>query len=141
MAAPAAKLISTVPTAYHSNGFDVVYGTSGATAITSGVVALIRSRYGRYDRLLAESAFRVNVSVPLVLLLLLVLWRSLLSTPYEILASLGVTAFGALLFWQGVTRANQSRDVIVQALVVGVVECRTLHHLPGDPAEAVKASH
>jgi len=49
VAAPAAKLISTVPTAYHSNGFDVVYGTSGATAITSGVVALIRSRYPQLD--------------------------------------------------------------------------------------------
>jgi type VII secretion-associated serine protease mycosin len=45
VAAPATNLVSTTPKAFSPSGFSATDGTSGATAITSGLVALIRSKY------------------------------------------------------------------------------------------------
>lgn len=92
--------------------------------------------FGRYDRLLSESSFRLNIAPPLVLLLILIVWLS----PLTLIASLMLTAlclgYGALLFSQAVARAVQSRDVIAQALVVGVLESKSLSRLQPQTAES-----
>jgi type VII secretion-associated serine protease mycosin len=45
VAAPATSIPSTAPKEYSSNGFSISDGTSEGTAITSGVIALIRSKF------------------------------------------------------------------------------------------------
>lgn len=85
--------------------------------------------FGKYDRLLAESAFRVNVAAPLAVLLLLALWRSGISELWEVALTPAIVLYTAMLFRQGVRRAIHSRDVIIQALIIGVVSSRTLDRL------------
>lgn len=82
--------------------------------------------YGRYDRLLAESAFRLNVALPLTSFMALAVWSSRLPLHWRAALTLVAVAYGALLFRQGVVRAMRSRDVIIQALVIGIVESRSL---------------
>lgn len=82
--------------------------------------------YGRYERLLAESSFRINVTPPLVLLLLLILWESAAPRAVQLLLT-GVLALAAFRFLrQGVRRAIRSRDIIVQSVVAEVVTPRFL---------------
>ncbi|MEV4344436.1 hypothetical protein AB0J83_08165 [Actinoplanes sp. NPDC049596] len=78
---------------------------------------------------LAESAFRLNIAVPLVALLAPAAWRS--SLPIGLRVALTGLAFGygAILVSQAVMRAVQSRDVIAQALVVGILESKALPRL------------
>ncbi|WP_459707179.1 hypothetical protein [Actinophytocola sp. KF-1] len=92
--------------------------------------------FNRYDRLLAESSFRVNVALPLVVLFLVVINDARL--PFLVGAALGmlVLVLGFLLFRQGVTRAIQSRDVIVQAVVTELVTPRFLAN-PATPDRPV----
>ncbi|MCZ7375308.1 S8 family serine peptidase [Micromonospora sp. WMMC250] len=49
LAAPGDDIIAPVPTVVEGNGYAVASGTSQATAITAGVVALVRSRYPDLD--------------------------------------------------------------------------------------------
>lgn len=49
LSAPAVQLISPVPTHVAESGYALSDGTSGASAIVSGVAALIRSRYPELD--------------------------------------------------------------------------------------------
>jgi type VII secretion-associated serine protease mycosin len=49
VAAPAEQLISTAPRAFDPSRYVVADGTSGASALVSGLVALIRSRYPDLD--------------------------------------------------------------------------------------------
>ncbi|MFF3642439.1 hypothetical protein [Streptomyces sp. NPDC002564] len=78
--------------------------------------------YNKYDRLLAESSFRVNIAPPLTLLSLILIWSSRPSLYAQALLTIASTAYGFLLFRQGVRKAIRSRDVITQALAVGIVE-------------------
>ncbi|MET8204297.1 S8 family serine peptidase [Micromonospora taraxaci] len=49
LAAPGDDIIAPVPTVVEGNGYAVASGTSQATAIMAGVVALVRSRYPNLD--------------------------------------------------------------------------------------------
>ncbi|MDG4816884.1 MULTISPECIES: S8 family serine peptidase [unclassified Micromonospora] len=49
IAAPGERIISTVPPPVSPNGYGVGDGSSNASAIVSGVAALVRSRYPRLD--------------------------------------------------------------------------------------------
>jgi len=85
--------------------------------------------FGRYDRLLAESAFRLNVAPPLVVLLTVLTWQSSLATGMQVALTFLALGYGATLCSQAVMRAVQSRDVIAQALVVGILESKSLTRL------------
>lgn len=82
--------------------------------------------YGKYDRLLAESAFRLNVAVPITTFLALVIDSSHLPLHWQIVLTAVAIVYGGMLFRQAVIRAMRSRDVIIQALVIGIVESRAL---------------
>jgi hypothetical protein len=91
--------------------------------------------YNKYERLLSESAFRLNVAPPLVVLALLLLVASDMSSVSKALVAVGVIVLALLLFRQAVKRAIQSRDVLVQALVVDVVKSRALSSQPAAAAQ------
>ena len=82
--------------------------------------------YGKYERLLAESAFRLNVAPPLTTFLSLVTLSSHLPPQLQTMLIVVAIAYGALLFRQAVVHAMRSRDVIMQAIVIGIVESRLL---------------
>jgi hypothetical protein len=92
--------------------------------------------FGKYDRLLAESSFRINIPLPLTLLLIQVPLLVPIHGIWKTVLPLAGVAYGAILFRQGVKRAIQSRDVILQALIVGVVESRTLGRLRSGSGES-----
>jgi hypothetical protein len=85
--------------------------------------------FGRYDRLLSESSFRINLAPPVVVLLSALVWFTHLSPWSKAGLELLVVGYGAVLFRQGVARAIQSRDIIAQAIVVGVVKFRAIERL------------
>ncbi|MGW7611873.1 hypothetical protein ACWGKW_32400 [Streptomyces sp. NPDC054766] len=78
--------------------------------------------YNKYDRLLGESSYRVNIAPPLVLLSLILIWSSRANLYVQAFSTLISVVYGVLLFRQGVHKAIRSRDVITQALAVGIVE-------------------
>jgi hypothetical protein len=80
--------------------------------------------YGRYDRFVAEANFRVNVSLPLALLLGSLVWTSSLPLLAKLSLSVLVVAIGTLLLRQGLQRAIAARDVIAQAIAIGQVQSR-----------------
>jgi hypothetical protein len=82
--------------------------------------------YGKYDRQMAEASVRMNVSIPLTVLLLLATWLSHLAIGVRAVLSVAALAFGFMLLRQGLLRAMSARDVILQALVIGQVESRYL---------------
>ena len=49
LGAPAVRIIGPVPTSANSNGYLLTDGTSDATAIVSGVAALVRSKYPKLN--------------------------------------------------------------------------------------------
>ncbi|WP_410616469.1 hypothetical protein [Amycolatopsis sp. lyj-109] len=85
--------------------------------------------YNRYDRALAEATFRINVTPPLVVLAVVLVWGSG-AGPWlagAITAAAGLA--GVLFFRQGLRCAIRSRDIIVQAVVAEVVQSRFLGSL------------
>lgn len=88
--------------------------------------------FNRYDRLLGEASFRVNIAPPLLALSLALTW----GWNGDVWLRIGITtasvAISALFFRQGVRRAIQSRDIIVQAVVADVVKSRFLARLERD---------
>lgn len=93
--------------------------------------------FNRYDRLLAESSFRVNVAVPLVVLFVIVISDARLPILVDTGLVVLVLVLGSLLLYQGVRRAIQSRDVIVQAVVTELVTPRFLIRLSARASETV----
>jgi hypothetical protein len=81
---------------------------------------LVRNQdlYGRYDRQMAEASLRMNVSIPLTVLLVLGTWLSGLPLWMRIALTLVSLSFGFMLLRQGFLRAISARDVIVQALIM-----------------------
>jgi hypothetical protein len=87
--------------------------------------------FGRYDRLLAESAFRLNLAPPLAVLLLSLAWQAPLPGSVRVLLSIAAVGYCLLLFRQAVVLVIQARDVLAQALVAGIVASRSLAALAG----------
>jgi hypothetical protein len=80
--------------------------------------------FGKYDRQMAEASLRMNVSIPLTVLLVLAAWLSGFTVRLQIGLTLIAFVFGFILLRQGFLRAVSARDIIVQALVIGEVESR-----------------
>lgn len=93
--------------------------------------------FNRYDRLLGEASFRVNIAPPLLALSLVLTW----GWSGGVWLRIGITAvsvaIAALFFRQGVRRAIQSRDIIVQAVVADVVKSRFLARLDKDDSRSI----
>jgi hypothetical protein len=73
--------------------------------------------YGKYDRLLAEASLRINLTLPLSILFILVIVLSNVGPAFVWLAFVITSLIGVLILRQGVTRLVDGRDVIVQSLV------------------------
>jgi hypothetical protein len=93
--------------------------------------------YGKYDRQIAEASVRMNISIPLTVLLLLAIWLSGLPLWSRLVLTLLSVAFGVMLLRQGFLRAMSARDVIVQALAIGEVQSRYIpsEKLPNDASK------
>jgi hypothetical protein len=93
--------------------------------LASRLLVSSQDLYGKYDRQMGEASVRINVSIPLTVLLILANW---LSDDLPVWLQLALTfvsiAFGFTLLRQGFLRAVSARDTIVQALVIGQVESR-----------------
>jgi hypothetical protein len=74
--------------------------------------------YGRYDRLVAEGTFRLNVAVPLTFFLAVITSGSSLQWWWRLLLGAFAVLFGLLLAQQGMRRVVAARDVIVQAISI-----------------------
>jgi hypothetical protein len=98
--------------------------------LASRLLVKNKDLYGKYDRQMAEASLRINVSVPLTMLLVLVAWLSALPIWLRLALTLPILAFGFMLMRQGFLRAVSARDVIAQALIIDEVQSRYL------PAEA-----
>ncbi|GLW89379.1 hypothetical protein Aglo03_01950 [Actinokineospora globicatena] len=85
--------------------------------------------FNRYDRLLAEASFRINVAPALLALILLVVWNAHIPVPIKVTVTVATTLAAFLFFRQGVRRAIQSRDIIAQAVVAEVVKSRFMAKL------------
>jgi len=93
-----------------------------ATRLQAGNIDL----YDKYDRLMAESSFRINVTPPTLILLIVLLWHLNVPDTLHVVAT-GCVLLGAGMFMrQGVRRAMQSRDIIVQSVIIGAVTPRFL---------------
>jgi hypothetical protein len=92
--------------------------------LASRLLVKNKELYGRYDRQMAEASLRLNISIPLTVLLLLGIWLSGLPFWPKVALTLVSLGFGFMLLRQGFLRALSARDVIVQALVIGQVESR-----------------
>jgi hypothetical protein len=85
--------------------------------------------YDKYERLLAEATFRLNIVPPMVVLLLVVIAQSPQDTWRKVVEVLVLATFVIVALRQVVGRIVQSNEVIMQALVVGLVESRTVKRL------------
>jgi hypothetical protein len=85
--------------------------------------------FGKYDRLLAEATFRLNIVPPLTLLFTILILGSKLAVCWKAMELLLVATSMVVVLRQVVTRVVQSNEVIMQALVVGLVESRTVRSL------------
>jgi hypothetical protein len=74
--------------------------------------------YARYDRLLAEAAFRLNIALPLSVLAWLLTVTLSDTGRQEIYVSAVIAVAGAILLRQGSMRAVRARDTVVQALTI-----------------------
>jgi hypothetical protein len=98
--------------------------------LASRLLVKNKELYGRYDRLMAEATLRINVSIPLTVVLALATWLSSLPILLRAILTIIIATFGFLLLRQGILRARSARAVIVQALAINEVDSRYL-----DPAE------
>jgi hypothetical protein len=98
--------------------------------LASRLLVKNKDLYGKYDRLMAEASVRMNVSIPLTIMLGLAIWLSNLPLWIQLVLSVSALGFGYMLLRQGFLRAISARDVIVQALVISELESR---YLPAKP--------
>ena len=104
-----------------------------ATRLQAGNVDL----YDRYDRLMVESSFRINVTPPTAILLIVLQWHLNVPALLHVVAVGGALLGAAMFMRQGVRRAMQSRDIIVQSVIVGAVTPRFLsRHRSSTPPPA-----
>ena len=73
--------------------------------------------FGKYDRLLAEASLRINLALPVAVLLLQLIWQGDLSSDQRTSLTLITLGVIFLMARQGVSRIIMARDVIIQALV------------------------
>jgi hypothetical protein len=94
--------------------------------LASRLLVKNKDLYGKYDRLMAEASVRMNVSIPLTVMLSLAIWLSHFPIGLRLALTVAALGFGYMLMRQGFLRAVSARDVIVQALTIGEVQSRHL---------------
>jgi hypothetical protein len=92
--------------------------------LASRLLVKNKDLYGQYDRQMAEASLRMNVSIPLTLLLVSATWLSSLSIWLRAVLTIAAAGFGYMLLRQGFLRAVSGRDVIAQALAIDEVQSR-----------------
>lgn len=97
--------------------------------LASRLLVKNKDLYGKYDRLMAEASLRMNVSIPLTVLLIAAIWMSDFFIWLQTTLTLPTLVFGSLLLRQGLLRMVSARDVIAQALTIDEVQSR---HVPTD---------
>ena len=78
--------------------------------------------YSKHDKHMAEAAVRINVSIPLTLLLILATWFSGIPIWLRSVLTIIISVFGFMLLRQGFTRRVWAQDVIVQALIFDEIQ-------------------
>jgi hypothetical protein len=73
--------------------------------------------YGRYDRLFAEASVRINLAIPLVVLLMLLIWQAHLDAWQRLSLTAAALGVGYLMARKGFTKIVAARDVVIQALI------------------------
>src|SRR6266511_1379052 len=73
--------------------------------------------YGRYDRLLAEASVRINLAIPVVVLLILLIWQAHLAAWQRLSLTAAAVGVGYLVARKGFTKIVAARDVVIQALL------------------------
>jgi len=104
-------------------------GVEEMTQLASRLLVKNKDLYARYDKYMAEASLRMNVSVPLSILLILATWLSGLPIWLQAVLTALASGFGILLWRQGILRAVSARDVIVQALIIDELQSR---HIPSE---------
>ena len=95
--------------------------------LASRLLVKNKDLYGKYDRHMAEAAVRINVSIPLTLLLILATWFSGTPIWLRLVLTIIVSILGFMLIRQGFLRKISAQDTIVQALIINEIESR---HIP-----------
>jgi hypothetical protein len=89
--------------------------------------------YGRYDRLLAEASLRINLAIPIVVLLMLFIWHAHLAAWQRLSLTVAAVGVGYLVARKGLTKIVAARDVVIQALIsVDEVRSRRIDELTGE---------
>jgi hypothetical protein len=73
--------------------------------------------FNTYDRLLAEASLRMNMGLPVAVILILIIWQAELNSAQVTGLTLIALGIGYLIVRQGCTKIVAGRDVVVQALV------------------------
>jgi hypothetical protein len=105
--------------------------------LASRLLVKNKDLYGKYDRLMAEASVRMNVSIPLTLMLSLAIWLSGLALWLRLALTVVAIGFGYMLLRQGFLRAMSARDVVVQALTIGEVQSR---YVPSEEVDEASKS-
>ena len=71
--------------------------------------------FDQYDRLSAEASFRINVSIPISAIFVVLAWRF---SPWVLLG----LVLAALLMRQGFTRTRSANDLLVQSLITQAIQ-------------------
>jgi hypothetical protein len=94
--------------------------------LASRLLVKNKELYSKYDKHMAESAVRINVSIPLTLLLILATWISGISIWLQLVLTIVISIFGYMLLRQGFIRRVWAQDVIVQALIIDEIQSRNI---------------
>jgi hypothetical protein len=73
--------------------------------------------FGKYDRLLAEASLRINIAIPMTIILIMITWQTHLTNVQRIILTLTAVGVGYLVARQGANKAVAARDVVIQALL------------------------
>ena len=101
--------------------------------LASRLLVKNKELYSKYDKHMAESAVRINVSIPLTLLLILATWISGIPIWLQLVLTIVISIFGFMLLRQGFIRRVWAQDVIVQALIIDEIQSTNIR--PEKPPE------
>lgn len=111
-----------------AESLDVVYGRTlrEVRQLATRLQVANAELHDKYDRLLTEATFRLNIAPPLTILLLAIIWQSHLDIPWKLLGTLVSALSVVVLLRQVIRKVAHSNEVIMQALVIGLVESKVV---------------
>ncbi|HOZ58288.1 MAG TPA: hypothetical protein PKY70_08890 [Nakamurella multipartita] len=96
--------------------------------------------YDDYDRALSEAGFRISVMIPVTLISITVAADALVSLPWRVAAGVCALVLFYALLTRGATKVRTANDIIVQALVLGLLDSPFLHHLDSLDPQRIASS-